>query len=145
VGGVFEMNPLLSRRFWLAQAGLLCALALGGCATYQPPSLPDNQLATIGVDANDFKLKFISVDGAFISSIGRLNSFSGRSELKIQPGKRSIQMDYSNLYQERGTSTLVFEAQAGRRYTVHERTEGHRFVTWVTSDGGEKVPLLPKE
>jgi hypothetical protein len=47
------MNPLLTRRHWMAQAGLLCALALGSCATYQPPSLPEKQLTTIGIDAQD--------------------------------------------------------------------------------------------
>jgi hypothetical protein len=139
------MKPFFDRRFCLAQVGVSLTLALGACSTYQAPGLPDSQLATLGIDANDYKLKFISVDGAYISSVGRLNSFAGRSELKLSPGKHSVEMDYSNLYQERGTSTLVFEAQAGRRYTVRERSEGHKFYTWITTEGGERVTLLPKE
>jgi hypothetical protein len=143
------MTPFFDRRFCLAQVGVSLALALGACSTYQAPGLPDGQLATLGIAATDYNLKFISVDGAYLSSVGRLNSFAGRSELKLSPGKHAVELDYlylhNNMNQQRGTSTLVFEAQAGRRYTVHERTEGHKFYAWITTEGGERVTLLPKE
>jgi hypothetical protein len=145
VGGVFEMTKLLARRLWLVSTGLFLSLTLGACSTYQSPSSADQLLATVGIDTKDYKLRFVAVDGAFISSMGWLHAFGGRDELKIRPGKRALKLEYTDLNLQKGSSTLVFEAQAGRRYTVHERTEAHKFYTWMTNDSGERVTLLPRE
>jgi hypothetical protein len=120
-------------------------LALSACATYQPPALPANQLATISIDPNSHRLRFMAVDGVYLSAIGGLNSFAGRDDLRLQPGKRTVQVEYTEAVGTglaKGGVLLVFEAQAGKRYVVRERTEGRKFVAWLTTDNGDKVPLL---
>lgn len=125
--------------------GASLVMALGGCATYQPPDLPSNQLATIGIDPNSHRLRFMSVDGVYLSAIGGLNSFAGRDDLKLQPGKRTVQVEYSEVFGttlKKGGVLLVFDAQAGKRYVVHDRPDGARFYVWLTTNSGDKVPLL---
>lgn len=128
--------------------GALLFLALGGCATYQAPELPANQLATISIDPNSHRLRFMSVDGVYLSAIGGLNSFAGREDLKLQPGKRMVQVEYTEvvgLGLAKGGVLLVFDAQAGKRYVVRERTEGQKFIAWLTTDNGDQVMLLSRD
>jgi hypothetical protein len=125
--------------------GAFFVLALGGCATYQPPELPANQLASIGIDPNAYRLRFLSVDGVYLSAIGGLNSFSGRDVLKVLPGKRAIQIQSSEVVGttlREGGVLLVFDAQAGKQYSVRERRDGSRFYVWLATDNGQSVPLL---
>jgi hypothetical protein len=125
--------------------GASLVMGLTACATYQTPALPASQLATISIDPNSHRLRFMAVDGVYLSAIGGLNSFAGRDDLQLQPGKRTIQVEYTEavgLGLAKGGVLLVFEAQAGKRYVVRERTDGKRFVAWLTTDNGDKVPLL---
>ncbi len=116
------------------------------CTTYQAPALPEHELATIGIDPTSYRIRFLGVDDTYLSYLGGLNSFSGRKDLKIKPGKRIIHIAYSdavgNGNLREGGSKLVFEARANERYIVHEKTEGQRFKTWITREDGSPVELL---
>lgn len=133
------------RRRALLSTGTLLVLALVGCATYVPPALPDHQLATISIDPNSHSLRFMAVDGVYLSAIGGLNSFAGRQDLQLRPGKRTVQVEYTEavgLKLAKGGALLVFDAKAGTRYVVRERIDGRKFVVWLTQENGDKVPLL---
>jgi hypothetical protein len=135
----------VSTRRALMFTGASLVLALTACATYQPPALPADQLAVIDIDPNAYRLRFLSVDGVYLSAIGGLNSFSVRDPLKLQPGKRAVQVQSSEVVGttlKEGGVLLVFDAQAGRRYVVRERRDGNRFYVWLNTDSGDKVPLL---
>ena len=132
----------------LFSTGASLVLALTGCATYAPPALPDNQMATISIDPNSHSLRFMAVDGVYLSAIGGLNAFVGRDDLKLRPGKRMVQVEYTEivgLAVKKGGALLVFDAFAAKRYVVHERSEGRNSFVWLTTDSGDKVPLLSRE
>ena len=126
-------------------SGASLVLVFGGCTTYQPPELPANQLATISIDPGSHRLRFMAVDGVYLSAIGGLNAFAGREDIKLQPGKRMVQVEYTEVV---GTGLakkgvlLVFDARAGQRYVVGERSDGRKFVAWLTTASGDKVSLL---
>jgi len=125
--------------------GASMLLALTGCATHQPPALPADQLASISTDRNSHRLRFMAEDGVNLTAIGSLNSFAGRDDLRLQPGKRTVQVDYTEAVgtgPAKGGVLLVFETHGGKRYVVRERTEGSRLVAWLTTDNSDKVPLL---
>jgi hypothetical protein len=134
-----------ARRPMLAWAAASLLITLTGCTIYQAPNLPTDQTATIVRDPKTYKLKFTSVDGAAMSSIGELNSFAGNDPLTLAPGKRRIGIKYSDFDKREGRVLLVFEAQAGQRYVVHERLEGKQFYAWITTDKGAPVKLLDKD
>lgn len=139
------MNKILTRRAMSALMAASCVLAAGACTTYQAPELPADELASIEIDPKDPALRFTSVDGAYMSSTGTLMNFSGRKVLKLRPGQRRIVV--TNIQTEgggvqSGHSTLVFEAQAAKRYTVRQKTERLKFYTWITDETGANVPLI---
>ena len=135
--------PHIRRALLFMGASILFALT--GCATYQPPTLPADQLANIAFDPKASRLRFLSVDGVYLSAIGGLKSFAGQDDLQLRPGKRAIKIGYSEVVGttlKQGGVLLVFDAQAGKRYVVHERRDGAGFYVWLTMDNGGKVPLL---
>jgi hypothetical protein len=132
-------------RLALLLMGGSIVLGLIGCTAYQPPELPAGQLATISIDPNSHSLRFMAVDGVYLSAIGGLNSFAGRQDLQLRPGKRTVQVEYTEavgLKLAKGGALLVFDAKAGTRYVVRERIDGRKFVVWLTQENGDKVPLL---
>jgi len=143
----FESAFRAARRLgWLAVASW--AVVLSGCATYQPPQLPPDQLATIGIETRSSRLRFASIDHASVSAMGLLNSFAGRDDIQILPGRRRVVVGITEVLgagYRQGSVTLVFDAQAGRRYEVSERVEGWQRLVRVTNDAGEPVPLLSEK
>jgi hypothetical protein len=141
--------PVLGRAVLaLFAAGTGLVLAVSGCATYQSPELPAVEVATISINPANHRLRFMAVDGVYLSAVGGLNVFAGRNDLMLRPGKRTIQIEYNEVSMPqtipRG-ALLVFDAQPGQRYVVHERADGLRFSTWITTCNGVSVPLLSKK
>lgn len=124
---------------------LVVLLATAGCATYEAPKLTDAESAVIAISDNTAKIHLSGVDGKGMSALGGLGVARER-ELRLAPGVHTVAVTYSTFSiagETKGTRFLRFDAQAGHRYVAHEKSDGLKFVVWLTDAGsGAVVPLI---
>lgn len=138
------MNHRPLRRRATLLLALTAVLTAAGCATYQAPALPAGESAVIAIDERSAKIAISAVDGVGMSSLGGLG-LNRERELKIAPGRRAVTVNYLDIDaggRREGNILMTFDAVAGQRYVVHERSEGRQFVTWITDASGATVPLV---
>ncbi|GFE79591.1 hypothetical protein GCM10011487_15910 [Steroidobacter agaridevorans] len=121
----------------LRRFALLFPLLLAGCAVYEAPKLPTDQLATLSFEQKPSGL-FATGSVALAKIDGKAPSGSTwilrhRSPISVAPGKHTIELSYV-VGIANGIMSLWFVAEPGTAYVVRGDSAGYTFRLWIAEE-----------
>lgn len=142
LSGFGTIFALLLRRAAPLAAGL--GLTLAGCATYQPPDLPDSKQAAIYLTQFPYPMSFQKMDGQSVAWGSTWRTVKMKS-LEIAPGKHTVSVQVTMRFFEEtydGTVSVPFTAKPGKSYVIRTRigSSDHQDLKVWVEQSSQKVP-----
>jgi hypothetical protein len=131
----------LEAPYGIRQACVVVALLLSACATQNPPTVAQNDVATVVLPSHRGlrHTAILRVDGTLRSSsfLG-LGADHSKDPLCLAPGEHILR-----IHETAGTLhvdlDLNFVAKASRIYQIHDHWAGAGFAVWVEDEPGHSV------
>lgn len=119
-------------------------LALVGCATYQPPQLPENKKAAIYLTQFPYPMSFQKMDGKDVAWGSTWRTVNMKS-LDIAPGNHTVSVEVTMRFFEEtydGTVSVPFTAKPGKSYVIRTRigSSDHQDLKVWVEQSKQNVP-----
>lgn len=120
--------------FGTAPALLACSM-LAGCAVYDLPDLPPEQIALIAPPSKKWGhgLHIVKIDGRPPAATSSLILVNTAKPVVLAPGKHVIRVR-GQLGLTEAIAELWLVAEAGKTYSLERRTDGYTFRIWFVDD-----------
>ena len=132
----------LNMEFYMQKVVIIILIsALFGCATYQPPSIPESAGAIISPPEKKWgdQVYIDKIDGLPPSSASAFQLHLFSDPVLLAPGKHTMRVRVRIGISE-GLIDLWIVAKAGRTYNIRKTSVGYTFTAWFEdSVTGEKV------
>lgn len=118
----------------------MLAMALIGCATYEPANLPPEQGATVIPEQDTLRgasLAIAKVDGQVASNASALGIARSRSQVMVAPRVLTIGVNFRAGTRE-GSMDLPITIEAGHFYLLRAEDLGSSFKAWLVDNGTVK-------
>jgi hypothetical protein len=106
----------------------LLGIALGACATYQPPKLPARQLAVVlpSEQSTEERLYIDGVDGLAVSAGSAVNFHTDDNGVYLMPGRHTLNVRLRFGTTDTGMKVRLL-VEAGRSYRVESLENAYGF------------------
>jgi hypothetical protein len=118
---------------------IVAAIALPGCATYEPPPPAEATCSITVHDPGKFhqQLAIVSIDGTRTESHGGFGLGPPPSTFAVLPGHHTFSIRYI-MELRIGYMKVETEFEQAHSYTLYSDTDGNRFTAWFVDDANGK-------